>query len=95
MVMAQAKTLSEKELKRLLAAASQTRHAERDRAMVMMSFMAGMRVGEIAALKIGDVLNTDGSIKDQITRMSQRLEAVERIVVPDQATPQPKQRKKR
>jgi integrase/recombinase XerD len=63
--MAQAKTLSNKELKKLLAIASQTRHAERDRAMVMMSFMAGMRVGEIAALKIGDVLNADGSIKDQ------------------------------
>lgn len=31
-----------------------------------MSFMAGMRVGEIAALKIGDVMNADGSIKDQI-----------------------------
>lgn len=64
--MAQAKTLSNKELKKVLAIASQTRHAERDRAMVMMSFMAGMRVGEIAALKIGDVLNADGSIKDQI-----------------------------
>jgi integrase/recombinase XerD len=64
--MAQAKTLTEKEFKRLLAIASQTRHAERDRAMVMMSFMAGMRVGEIAALKIGDVVDASGAVKEQI-----------------------------
>ena len=64
--MAQAKTLNSRELKKVLAIASQTRHAERDRAMVMMSFMAGIRVGEIAALKIGDVLNADGTTKDQI-----------------------------
>jgi hypothetical protein len=36
--------------------------------------------------------NGGGSIKDQITRVEQRLAAVERTVVPDQ--PQPKKRKK-
>lgn len=64
--MAQAKTLSEKELKIVLAVAAQGRYAARDRAMLLMSFWAGMRVGEIAALRIGDVVGTDGTIKDEI-----------------------------
>jgi integrase/recombinase XerD len=64
--MAQAKTLSEKELKIVLAVAAQGRYAARDRAMLLMSFWAGMRVGEIAALRIGDVVGADGSIKDEI-----------------------------
>ena len=64
--MAQAKTLSEKELKVALALVSLGRHPARDRAMLLTSFWAGMRVGEIAALKIGDVVNLDGTIKDEI-----------------------------
>ena len=63
--MAQAKTLTEKEMKRLLAVASQTRHADRDRMIVLMSYYAGLRVGEIAALTIGHVTSQDGTIKDQ------------------------------
>lgn len=46
----QAKVLSESELKRLLAIIAQRKHAARDRAAVMLSFYAGLRVGEIAAL---------------------------------------------
>lgn len=65
MHMSQAKTLSEKELKRLLAVCSTTRHTDRDRMLVLMSFQAGLRVGEIAALKIGHVISHDGSIKNQ------------------------------
>lgn len=63
--MSQAKTLSEKELKRLLAVSSTTRHADRDRMIILMSYYAGLRVGEIAALTIGHVTSQDGSIKDQ------------------------------
>lgn len=65
--MAQAKTLSEKEFKRLLAVISSTRHADRDRMVVLMSYWGGLRVGEIASLHIGDVLAADGSIKPQFT----------------------------
>ena len=68
--MAQAKTLSDKELKIVLATIAQGRHSERNRAMILMSMWAGMRVGEIAALRIGDVVSSDGSIKGEI-----RLEA--------------------
>jgi len=64
--MAQAKTLTDKELRIVLATIADHRHAARNRAMILMSVWAGMRVGEIAALKIGDIVAPDGSIKDQI-----------------------------
>lgn len=64
--MAQAKTLSEKELRMVLATIASRRHAARNRAMLLVSFFSGMRVGEIAALKIGDALAADGSIKDRV-----------------------------
>lgn len=62
----QAKVLSETEMKRLFAVIAQRKHAARDRAAVMLSFYAGMRVGEIAALTIGDVLDGQGRVRDQI-----------------------------
>lgn len=64
--MAQAKTLTEKELKQALTYVSLHRHAARNRAMLLMTHWAGMRVGEVAALRIGDVMNADGSIKSEI-----------------------------
>ncbi|AMO39074.1 integrase [Thauera humireducens] len=65
--MGQAKTLNEKEFKRVLAIVATTRYAERDRMVLLMSFWGGLRVGEIAALRIGDVVGADGSIKQQFT----------------------------
>lgn len=64
--MAQAKTLTDKEQRTVLAVIDRGRHSERNRAMVLTSIWAGMRVGEIASLRIGDVLCVDGSIRDQI-----------------------------
>ena len=42
------------------------KHAKRNRLLVMLSFQAGMRAGEIAALKIRHVVNEDGSVRDRI-----------------------------
>jgi integrase/recombinase XerD len=64
--MPQAKVLTDKELKIVLATVAQGRHAARNRALILTSFWTGMRVGEIAALRVGDVVNADGSIKDEI-----------------------------
>lgn len=64
--MAQAKTLTEKELKKVLVYISLHKHAARNRAMVLLTHWAGMRVGEVAALRIGDVVAADGSIKTEI-----------------------------
>ncbi|WP_096702514.1 site-specific integrase [Magnetospirillum sp. 15-1] len=64
--MKQAKVLSESELKRVLAIIAGRKHAARNRAALMLSFYAGMRVGEIAALTVKDVLDGEGRVKDQI-----------------------------
>jgi len=58
--MAKAKVLTKDEAKRVLRIAETLNHGQRDRAALALSIMAGMRIGEIAALKIGDVRGLDG-----------------------------------
>ena len=70
--MGQAKTLTESEFKRLLKVVSVERYGPRNRLVILLGNWAGMRVGEIAALKIGDVLNQDGTIKDTINLKSEQ-----------------------
>jgi len=62
----QARTLTDKELKRLLALIGTRRYAERDRVMVLLTHLAGMRIGEVAALTVGDVLDRNGDIVPEI-----------------------------
>ena len=58
--MAKAKVLTKDEAKRVLRIAETLNHGQRDRVALALSIMGGMRVGEIAALKIGDVRGLDG-----------------------------------
>ena len=64
--MKQARTLNDKELNALLLYINTRKHAARDRAIVLMTFWGGMRIGEVAATRIKDVLATDGTIKHEI-----------------------------
>jgi integrase/recombinase XerD len=64
--MAQAKTLTQAELDQVLRYVATKRYAKRDRALILTSFQSGMRVGEIANLKMRDVVNEDGTIKSEI-----------------------------
>jgi integrase/recombinase XerD len=64
--MAQAKTLTQAELDQVLRYCAGTRYAARNRAMVLTSFWSGMRVGEIAALRVCDLQNEDGSIRNEL-----------------------------
>ncbi len=64
--MKQAKVLTEKEFRAVLAVITGMKHAARNRAAVMLSHYAGMRVGEIAALMVGDVLTAKGEVKEQV-----------------------------
>ena len=64
--MKQAKVPNETEMKRLLAVIEAGKHASRNRVAVMLSHLAGMRVGEIAALTIGDVYDADGNAREHI-----------------------------
>ncbi len=63
--MGQAKTLTERELKRVLDYVAVHRHAARNRAMVMLTYYAGLRVSEVAALKYADVVAADSTIKHE------------------------------
>lgn len=64
--MKQAKVLTDIEFKRVLAVVMAGQHAARNRIALMMSHYAGLRVGEISHLKIGDVMLEDGTINDQL-----------------------------
>ena len=64
--MKQARTLNDKELNLLLLYINTRKHAVRDRAMVLMTYWAGMRIGEVAATKLKDVLASDGTVKHEI-----------------------------
>ena len=62
----QAKTLDNKELKALLRHVSNKKFAARDRLMILLTHLAGMRIGEVAAVRVGDVLALDGSVKEEM-----------------------------
>lgn len=64
--MSQAKTLTERELRQVLGHIALRKHATRNRAMLLVTHWSGMRVGEVAALRISDVLASDGTIKDEV-----------------------------
>lgn len=63
----QAKTLSDRELQRLLDFVATTKRPKRNRAILMLTHLAGMRIGECAALRICDVLASDGTVRSQFT----------------------------
>ena len=58
--MAKAKVLTKEEIKRVMRIADTGRNGLRDRVALSLSVLAGMRIGEIAALKIADVRGIDG-----------------------------------
>jgi integrase/recombinase XerD len=64
--MAQAKTLTQAEIDQVLRYCARTRYKERNRALVLTSFWSGMRVGELAALRVSDVQNEDGTINTEV-----------------------------
>jgi integrase/recombinase XerD len=80
--MKQARVLNDKELRTVLNSTKLTRHQHRNRLMVMLSYRAGLRACEIASLRIGDVIGSDGEAKHTIllerwqTKGTQRQQAV-------------------
>jgi integrase/recombinase XerD len=83
--MKQARTLNEKELNLLLLYINTRKHAARDRAMLLMTFYAGMRIAEVAATKIKDVLAADGTIKHEINLTAEQTKGKHSrtVVVPE------------
>ncbi len=64
--MTQAKILSEKELKRALGILMGQRHEKRNRLALLLTHWAGMRVCEVAALTLGDIIDVTGGIVEEI-----------------------------
>src|SRR6476659_6111608 len=64
--MAQASVLSENDIRRVFRIVETTRHADRNRLALVLSIYAGLRVGEIAALTVGDVANGEGESRREI-----------------------------
>lgn len=64
--MSQAKVLTDKEIKKVVKVIDSKRHATRNRCMFLLTHGSGMRVGEVASLRICDVLASDGSIKSEV-----------------------------
>ena len=64
--MSQASVLTDPDIRRVFRIIETTRHAERNRLAFVLSIYAGMRIGEIAALRIVDVATAQGDIRREI-----------------------------
>lgn len=62
----QAKTLNERELQRLLDFVKTTKSAARNRAIILLTHLSGMRIGECSAVRVCDVLASDGTVREEI-----------------------------
>lgn len=70
--MSQARVLNSQELRRVLDHVATRRHNARNRTMLLLTHYAGMRVAEVAALRINDVLNSDNTIKGEVRLMPEQ-----------------------
>ena len=65
--MSKAKTLNKAELKRVLNYNdAQERYRERNRAMILLTHLCGMRIGEVVNLKVSDVIDYNNKVKTEI-----------------------------
>ena len=64
--MAQAKTFKTEELEQVLNYVNLSKHAQRNRAILLLTHWAGLRVGEVAALRMCDVLDANNDVKSEI-----------------------------
>lgn len=64
--MKQAKVLNESEIKRIVKVCELTRHKDRNRLIVMLSFLSGMRAVEIANLLVRNVISETNEVMDMI-----------------------------
>jgi integrase/recombinase XerD len=77
----QAKTLTTTELHRVLDYTATRKHSVRNRALLMTTFLSGMRVGEVASLRYSDVLEANGTIRAEIRLRAEQTKGNEARVV--------------
>ena len=73
----QAKVLSNAEVRKVLDYVATRKHSLRNRALVMMMFKTGMRVSEVASLRIRDVMDTESNIKNEIRLLAENTKTNE------------------
>lgn len=71
--MATAKSLTPAELDKVLAYTATQPYAQRNRAMLMMTVAAGLRVSEVAGLTLGDVLDSTGAVRGEVYLAAHRV----------------------
>ena len=64
--MKQARILTKAEFKRVLAVIESNKYSQRNRAVLYLSFYAGLRACEIASLRLHDVVDDERQVKTQI-----------------------------
>ena len=64
--MAQAKTLTQAEIEHLVEHIDTRKYAARNKAMILLTHLGGLRVGEVACLRWSDVVTSEGVVKDEI-----------------------------
>ena len=64
--MKQAKTFTPREIKTLFAHVQTRRHGVRDRAILSLSFYAGLRAHEIASLRMENILGPGGRVLTEV-----------------------------
>ena len=77
----QAKTLTAEELRRVLDYVASRKHSTRNRALVLMSFYSGCRVGELSSLAYTDVVDDEGKVRDEIRLKAENTKTKEARVV--------------
>ena len=73
----QAKTLTQTELRRVLDYIATRKHSTRNRALFLTTYLSGMRVGEISSLRFKDVVDTEGSIRNEIRLLAENTKTNE------------------
>ena len=62
----QAKVLNSTEIRKVLDYVATRKHSVRNRALITFMFNTGLRVSEVASLRIKDVLDSEGAVKNEI-----------------------------
>lgn len=77
--MKRAKTLTEKEIKKVVnfINACDKKHAERNKAMLLLTYYVGFRVCEISSLKISDVVDENNNVLNIINLKSEQTKGIQ------------------
>jgi integrase/recombinase XerD len=73
----QAKTLTQTELRRVLDYIATRKHSTRNRALLLTTYLSGMRVGELSSLRFKDVVDAEGTIRNEIRLLAENTKTNE------------------